>query len=204
MSKKKSKKSKTKIKTSENKLKYERAYVFENRVNRVLDLLRKTGIATKENCIKYSEDLDKCISNNRFEVLAKLKYIKKVKVINNETKEVEIGYKLNTRGKTYVKDHLDNATIYSSNSDFHDLKQSNFLFEHYTNQDIDTYKHEKELESLIEETRETSRPDGYLIDVKTGEGIYIETITKNYSKEKIDKKLSYCLVQNSKYHLNII
>ena len=195
MSKKKTTKSK--------KLKYERAYKFETRVERVLDLLRKTHISTKENCIKYSEDMDKCVSENRFNVLIKLKYIKKVKVVDKVTKEVSEGYKLLDRGKTYIKDNFDNASVYSSNSPFHDLKQSNFLFEHYKNEEIDTYKHEKELENLYTD-RKTSRPDGCLFSSEAQEIVYIETITPNYSKQKIDRKLSYCLTQNAKYHLNII
>lgn len=82
---------------SKQKIKYDRAHVFEKRVERVLDLLRKTNVTTKENCIRYSEDMNKCISDNRFNLLVKLKYIKKVKVIDKETKKVEVGYKLNTR-----------------------------------------------------------------------------------------------------------
>jgi len=190
--------------TKSKKLKYERSYKFETRVERVLDLLRKTHISTKENCIKYSEDMNKCVSDNRFNVLVKLKYIKKVKVVDKVTKEVHEGYKLLDRGKTYIKDNFDNALIYSSNSQIHDLKQSNFLFEHYTNNEIDTYKHEKELENLYVTNRNTSRPDGCLICSDTQETVYIETITPNYSKNKIDRKLSYCLTQNAKYHLNII
>lgn len=196
--------SKKKTTKAKPKLKYERAYKFENRVERVLDLLRKTGVSTKENCIRYSEDMNKRISENRFNILLKLKYIKKIKVIDKETKEVHYCYKLAERGRTYIKDNFDNAAIYSSNSNFHDLKQSNFLFEHYKNEEIDTYRHEKELENLYDKDRATSRPDGYLINATTGEGVYIETITKNYSKQKIENKLSYCLVNNTKYHLNII
>lgn len=197
----------SKKKTNKNKkpkLRYKRDYKFENRVERVMNLLRKTGISTKENCIRYSKDMDKHISENRFNDLLKLKYIVKVKVIDKETKEVYKCYKLGERGKTYVKDNFENTSIYASNSDFHDLKQSNFLFEYYQNEDIDTYKHEKELEDLFDRDRDTSRPDGYLINSTTGEGVYIETITKNYSKQKIERKLSYCLLKNSKYHLNII
>lgn len=189
---------------SKTKIKYNRSYVFESRVERVLDLLRKTNVATKENCMKYSEDMNKCISENRFNILLKLKYIKKVKVIDKKTNKVEIAYKLDTRGKTYIKDNFENKNIYASNSEFHDLKQSNFLFEHYTNKDIDTYQHEKELENIHAENRNTSRPDGFLINSATGKGVYIETITRNYSKQKIERKLAYCLTQCTKYHLNII
>lgn len=189
---------------SKQTIKYDREYKFETRVERVLDLLRKTNVATKENCMKYSEDMNKCISDNRFNLLVKLKYIKKVKVVDKETKKVETAYKLNTRGKNYIKDNFDNQSIYSSNSNFHDLKQSNFLFEHYTNKDIDTYQHEKELENIHAENRNTSRPDGFLINSATGKGVYIETITRNYSKNKIERKLAYCLTQCTEYHLNVI
>lgn len=195
----------SKKKTNKNKkpkLKYERDYKFETRAERVLELLRKTGIATKENCMRYSKDMDKYISENRFNALVKLKYIVKTKVVNKETKEVYECYQLGNRGKVYIRDNFENSSIYASNSDFHDLKQSNFLFEYYKNEDIDTYKHEKELENLC--NKNTSRPDGYLINTETGEGVYIETITRNYSKQKIERKLSYCLIQNAKYHLNVV
>lgn len=146
--------------------------------------------------------MNKCISQNRLDILLKLKYIIETDVVDNKTKEVHKVYKLAPRGKTYIKDNFENTSIYSSNSKYHDFKQSNFLFKHYNNQEIDTYKHEKELDNKTKGYREGSRPDGFLINSE-GEEIYIETVTKNYSKEKIEKKLYYCLIRNTKYHLNM-
>lgn len=189
-------------KTGKHEIKYERGYILESRAERVLDLLRKTHIATKENCIRYSENMNKYISQNRFDTLLKLKYIVKTEVEDKETKEIHEVYKLAPRGKTYIKDNFENKSIYSSNSKYHDFKQSNFLFQHYQNKEIDTYKHEKELDYETKGYREGSRPDGLLINLE-GEEVYIETITKNYSKEKIERKLYYCLIRNTKYHLNM-
>ena len=36
------------------KIQYDRDYKFEDRVNRVFDILRKTNVCTRDNLIKYS------------------------------------------------------------------------------------------------------------------------------------------------------
>lgn len=197
------KKSKTK-----NKVRYSRDYKFENRVERAFDLLRKTNVSSYDNIIKYSHSLNKNLSKSRFDILVKLKYIKNIKVINKRTKEVSIGYQLTERGKTYINDHMD-GKIYASRSTFHDLKQSDYLFNNFTVSEIETYKHEKELTAAkntdvhISLQQKMSRPDGQ-IQLCTGETVFIETITKDYSASKIKEKMTYSTVHNTRCIYNIL
>ena len=63
-------------------IKYDRDYRFEDRVERVFDILRKTNVCTHENLFKYSHHMNKKISKSRFNILLKLKYIKKIPVVD--------------------------------------------------------------------------------------------------------------------------
>lgn len=203
MSNKKNKKS-----IAKPKIKYDRDYQFEERAERVLDLLRKTNVCTKENLFKYSNHMNKSISKSRFDILLKLKYIKKIPVIDKKTTKVYEAYTLSERGRTYIKDFLG-GNIYSSRSTFHDYHQSNFLFENFSIDEIETYKHEKELTAPskvdvhISIQQKISRPDGQ-ISLSTGETVFIETITKDYSPNKIKAKIRYSSVSNTRCIYNIL
>ena len=51
--------------TKKKKLKYDRDYRFEERAERVIDLLRKTNVCTLDNMMKYSTHMNKKISKTR-------------------------------------------------------------------------------------------------------------------------------------------
>ena len=179
-------------------IKYDRDYRFEDRVERVFDILRKTNVCTHENLFKYSHHMNKKISKSRFNILLKLKYIKKIPVVDKKTSKVYEAYTLSDRGRTYIKDFLG-GNIYSSRSTFHDYHQSNFLFENFSIDEIETYKHEKELTA----PSKISRPDGQ-IRLTTGETVFIETITKDYSPNKIKAKIRYSSLSNTRCIYNVL
>lgn len=189
-------------------IKYDRDYRFEDRVERVFDILRKTNVCTHENLFKYSHHMNKKISKSRFNILLKLKYIKKIPVVDKKTSKVYEAYTLSDRGRTYIKDFLG-GNIYSSRSTFHDYHQSNFLFENFSIDEIETYKHEKELTAPskvdvhISIQQKISRPDGQ-IRLTTGETVFIETITKDYSPNKIKAKIRYSSLSNTRCIYNVL
>lgn len=189
-------------------IKYDRDYRFEDRVERVFDILRKTNVCTHENLFKYSHHMNKKISKSRFNILLKLKYIKKIPVVDKKTSKVYEAYTLSDRGRTYIKDFLG-GNIYSSRSTFHDYHQSNFLFENFSIDEIETYKHEKELTAPskvdvhISIQQKISRPDGQ-IRLTTGETVFIETITKDYSPTKIKAKIRYSSLSNTRCIYNVL
>ena len=189
------------------KIQYDRDYKFEDRVNRVFDILRKTNVCTRDNLIKYSHFMNKNISKSRFDILVKLKYIKKIPVVDKRTKEEYEAYQLTDRGKLYCKDYLD-GSLYASTSTFHDYHQSNYLFENFSIDEIETYKHEKELiapsetDVHISIQQNMSRPDGKI--TVNGEDIFIETITKDYSPAKIKEKITYVEYHCAKCLYNVL
>ena len=189
-------------------IKYDRDYRFEDRVERVFDILRKTNVCTHENLFQYSHHMNKKISKSRFNILLKLKYIKKIPVVDKKTSKVYEAYTLSDRGRTYIKDFLG-GNIYSSRSTFHDYHQSNFLFENFSIDEIETYKHEKELTAPskvdvhISIQQKISRPDGQ-IRLTTGETVFIETITKDYSPNKIKAKIRYSSLSNTRCIYNVL
>ena len=189
-------------------IKYDRDYRFEDRVERVFDILRKTNVCTHENLFQYSHHMNKKISKSRFNILLKLKYIKKIPVVDKKTSQVYEAYTLSDRGRTYIKDFLG-GNIYSSRSTFHDYHQSNFLFENFSIDEIETYKHEKELTAPskvdvhISIQQKISRPDGQ-IRLTTGETVFIETITKDYSPNKIKAKIRYSSLSNTRCIYNVL
>lgn len=189
-------------------IKYDRDYRFEDRVERVFDILRKTNVCTHENLFKYSHHMNKKISKSRFNILLKLKYIKKIPIVDKKTSKVYEAYTLSDRGRTYIKDFLG-GNIYSSRSTFHDYHQSNFLFENFSIDEIETYKHEKELTAPskvdvhISIQQKISRPDGQ-IRLTTGETVFIETITKDYSPNKIKAKIRYSSLSNTRCIYNVL
>ena len=200
MSSKKSKSSK--------KISYDRDYQFEDRVNRVFDILRKTNIVTKDNLFKYSHHMNKSISKSRFDILLKLKYIQKVDVVNKRTKEVYEAYQLTERGKTYCNDYLG-GNVYASRSIFHDFHQSNYLFDNFSISELETYKHEKELtppsqvDAHITLQEKMSRPDGQ-IQLSTGETVFVETITRDYTLKLIRAKVTYAQFHKTRCLYNVL
>lgn len=197
----------TNKKNKKDKIKYDPNYRFEERANRVIDILRKTNVCTYENLIKYSHYMNQNISANRFKVLEDLKYIKKIQVIDKRTKEVYEAYHLLDRGRTYCRDHIGKP-VYASRSDFHDYHQSKFLFENFTVEELETYKHEKELTppsqtgASVRLYRHMSRPDGQL--TRNGEDIFVETITKDYGPDKIKSKITYAEYHCAKCIYNVL
>ena len=197
-----------KTNTKKKKLKYDRDYRFEERVERVIDLLRKTNVCTLDNMMKYSTHMNKKISKSRLDALVKLKYIKQVKVINKKTKEVHIAYQLADRGRTYCKDFLK-SSVYASRSTFHDLHQSNYLFKNFEISEIETYKHEKELtpptgvDIHISIQQNISRPDGE-ITLNSGETVFVETLTQDYTQKRIKAKVRYAEYHSQRCLYNIL
>lgn len=96
-------------------------------------------------------------------------------------------YKLTTKGVTYLKNK--DYKIYSSNSPRHDLIHATNVLDNFTSNQIDNYKHEKELYSY-ENRYDISRVDG-AIENADGSIILIETITKNYKQEQVEAKREY-------------
>lgn len=108
---------------------------------------------------------------------------KKVKIKRNKINY----YKLTTKGVTYLKNK--DYTIYSSNSPRHDLIHATNVLDNFSSNQIDNYKHEKELYSYGNRD-DISRVDG-AIENTDGSIILIETITKYYKQEQIESKREY-------------
>ncbi|WP_455539539.1 hypothetical protein [Terrisporobacter sp.] len=134
---------------------------------------------TKNNLKQlYEEDAD-----GLFEQLLSNNYIKigpkKVK-INEEMIDY---YKLTEKGKKFLKEK--DYTIYFSNSARHDIIHATNVISQFKDF-LNYYQHEKELDQPI---YSGSKVDGAIVYEDTI--IYIETITRSYSTEKIKQKRDY-------------
>ena len=77
-----------------------------------------------------------------------------------------------------------------------------------TVEELETYKHEKELTppsqtgASVRLYRHMSRPDGQL--TRNGEDIFVETITKDYGPDKIKSKITYAEYHCAKCIYNVL
>lgn len=96
-------------------------------------------------------------------------------------------YKLTQNGINWLKNK--DYTIYSSNSPRHDVIHATNVLDNFSSNQIDNYKHEKELYSCGDRD-DISRVDG-AIENTDGSIILIETITKHYKPKQIKAKREY-------------
>ncbi len=120
-------------------------------------------------------------SSIKFKELIENKVIEKTEKFNYKNQET-YAYKLTRKGKNLAKN--EGFTVYYSNSKKHDLAHATNVINCF-NDKLDFYKSEKELKEI----KGFSRCDG-AIECPSGT-ILIETITKSYSKDKIDSKRAY-------------
>lgn len=123
--------------------------------------------------------------NNIVQELLKEGYIKKgTKIVKIKKEEIKY-FTLTSSGQRYLKNKGEK--IYSSNSIRHDIIHATNVIESFK-EDLDFYYHEKELKES--NFNDCSRVDGALF-YPCGHAIYIETITRHYSSEKILAKQNY-------------
>lgn len=128
-----------------------------------------------EQCTNFKE------TSEDFKTLLENKIIEKTEKFNYRSQEI-YAYKLTKRGKTVAKN--EGFTTYYSNSKKHDIAHATNIITNF-NDKLDFYHSEKELKNIPG----ASRVDGAII---SPEGtILVETITQNYSKEKIENKRIY-------------
>lgn len=121
-----------------------------------------------------------------FNELKKNGFIKKgSKPVKIKKVQVEY-YQLTTKGKNFLKNQ--GYCNYYSRSPRHDIIHATNILDNFSKEEIDTYKHEKELPRA--QYADTSRVDGCLTD-SFGTTVYIETATFNYTKQKLDTKINY-------------
>lgn len=112
-------------------------------------------------------------------------YIKKgAKPVKIKKEEIKY-FVLTNSGQKFLKNKGEK--IYSSNSARHDIIHATNVIESFK-EDLDFYKHEKELrESCF---RDCSRVDGAFF-YPNGDIVYVETVTRHYSSDKIEAKQNY-------------
>lgn len=120
-------------------------------------------------------------SSKYIKALIENKIIEKTEKFNYKTNEIE-AYKLTKKGKNLAKE--EGLTVYYSNSKRHDIAHATNIINCFTDK-LDFYKSEKELKKISG----LSKCDG-AITMPSGT-ILVETITQNYSKEKIESKRAY-------------
>lgn len=112
-------------------------------------------------------------------------YVKKADKQIRVRKEKVNYYKLTSKGQRFIKEK--GFKIYYSNSPRHDVVHATNVIEQFKDK-LDYYKHEKELkESYLPSS--CSRTDGAIL--YNNHTIYLETITRNYRKDKIAAKRNY-------------
>lgn len=159
---------------------------WTSRENKLFFLLSKFNCVSLDNIRNYCVAANKSIGFKRLTALEKAGYIEKITVIEKDLKETE-SYVLGKRGIKEVKDRYSN--YYKSNSTVHDLKHSNFVFNKFKKEDIQYYRHEKELPTPARGGG-ASRADGAFV-YPSGDMILVETYTRNYTEERKDAKKAY-------------
>ena len=159
---------------------------WTSREDKLFFLLSKFNCVSVNNIRNYCVAASKSIGFKRLATLEKDDYIQKVTVIEKDLRETE-SYVLGKRGIKEVKDRYSN--YYKSNSTVHDLKHSNFVFNKFKKEDIQYYRHEKELPTPDRGTK-ASRTDGAFV-YPNGNMILVETYTRNYTDARKEAKMAY-------------
>lgn len=133
-------------------------------------------------------------SNNKFKELIENKFIEKTEKFNYKNQETQ-AYKLTSKGKNWAKS--EGLTVYYSNSKRHDIAHATNVINCFQDK-LDYYKSEKELKEI----KGFSRCDG-AIQHPSGT-ILVETITQNYSKEKIESKREYAERYNAEQYVEYL
>ena len=121
-----------------------------------------------------------------FNKLIKDKFIiKGAKDVKIKGEKIEY-YQLTNKGRNFLK--KEGFCNYYSSSARHDIIHATNILDNFSKEEIDTYKHEKQLP--LARYKDTSRVDGCLVD-SFGTTVYIETATFNYTKQKLDAKIKY-------------
>lgn len=118
-------------------------------------------------------------------------YVKKGEKDVRVNKEKVSHFRLTTKGQKLVKEK--GYKLYYSNSPRHDIIHATNVIEQFKDY-LDHYKHEKELPDA--KARDCSKVDGAIfLDDSI---IYLETITRNYKKDKINAKRRYADLYSNK------
>lgn len=155
-------------------------------------MLAKVGHANDDQLLEIT-------SRNRLKTLRRKKILKKVKTLT-EQGETKISYKLRKEGKKILQKEKYVPIFYSARSPEHDT----LLAEKYislTEEERESWSTEQENKGYIKhfDSKYMSTPDASY--VKNGERVYIEAITRHYSKAQIEEKMVFAKASNAKIEI---
>lgn len=145
------------------------------------------GSLTKYNVAQLFEQEGETLLN----MLIAEGYVKKEEKDVRVNKEKVGHFKLTTKGQKLIK--KKGYKLYYSNSPRHDIIHATNVIDQFKDY-LDHYKHEKELPDA--KAKDCSKVDGAIF---LDDGIiYLETITRNYKKDKINAKRRYADLYSEK------
>ena len=180
---------------------------WTSRHTNLVNALARFNVLTIENLREITTVAGKKMSAGAFKDMEELGYYK-VDTIEYKGKMVEIA----TIGDKSIRTVRDIGTettrnIYNSSSLAHDLEHSNFVFDMFETEDIQSYyRSEKELANLEREDNDfdVSVTDGAFIYEDERINVFIETSTQYYTAAHRQEHENYASVMNGRFIENKI